>query len=240
MVCNPNLLTNWYFVGGGSQLGDGVFPINQLGLTSYTGSSWQGIDCWRRSSSHTIVTLSANGLIMTSDDNTTTRQLNQYNEYQLGFLNQTLTLSVLYSDNSLRQSTAKIPATLPEQSVTYLTVSHTNANNVQFRYSTSLGFAIRIETKLDTLTIGIAAMKLEFGDIQTLAHYENGVWVLNEIPNFDEQLLRCQRYRQIFDTSSKRPTYKEDFRPTLYKDPDLSTWTRDGTDYYLAEAALVY
>ena len=39
------------------------------------------------------------------------------------------------------------------------------------------------------------AAKLELGSQQTLAHQdENGVWVLNEIPDFGEQLRRCQRY----------------------------------------------
>ena len=33
---NRNLLDNAYFVGGGSQLGDGVFPINQRGTTFYS------------------------------------------------------------------------------------------------------------------------------------------------------------------------------------------------------------
>ena len=45
--------------------------------------------------------------------------------------------------------------------------------------------------------IEIAAAKLELGDTQTLAHKENGVWVLNEIPDFGEQLRRCQRYYQV-------------------------------------------
>ena len=38
------------------------------------------------------------------------------------------------------------------------------------------------------------AAKLELGTQQTLAHQENGVWVLNEIPNYGEQLRRCRRY----------------------------------------------
>lgn len=42
--------------------------------------------------------------------------------------------------------------------------------------------------------IKLTAVKLELGDTQTLAHNENGVWVLNEIPDFGEQLRRCQRY----------------------------------------------
>ena len=38
------------------------------------------------------------------------------------------------------------------------------------------------------------AAKLELCSTQTLAHQENGVWVLNEIPDYGEQLRRCQRY----------------------------------------------
>lgn len=39
------------------------------------------------------------------------------------------------------------------------------------------------------------AVKLELGSQQTLAHKDaNGNWVLNEIPNYGEQLRRCQRY----------------------------------------------
>ena len=40
------------------------------------------------------------------------------------------------------------------------------------------------------------AAKLELGTTQTLAHQENGNWVLNEIPDYGEQLARCMRYYQ--------------------------------------------
>lgn len=46
--------------------------------------------------------------------------------------------------------------------------------------------------------VTVRAAKLELGSTQTLAHKENGVWVLNEIPDFGEQLRRCQRY--LFST----------------------------------------
>lgn len=48
--------------------------------------------------------------------------------------------------------------------------------------------------------IAIRAIKLELGSQQTLAHQENGVWVLNELPDYGEQLRRCQRY--YFKTAS--------------------------------------
>lgn len=43
-------------------------------------------------------------------------------------------------------------------------------------------------------SIIIQATKLERSDHQTLAHLENNVWTLNEIPKYTEQLLECQRY----------------------------------------------
>ena len=48
----------------------------------------------------------------------------------------------------------------------------------------------------------VLAAKLELGPTQTLAHQENGVWVLNEVPEYGDQLRRCQRYfvRYAFDT----------------------------------------
>lgn len=42
--------------------------------------------------------------------------------------------------------------------------------------------------------VDILAAKLELGSTQTLAHQENGVWVMNEVPEYGEQLRRCQRY----------------------------------------------
>lgn len=42
--------------------------------------------------------------------------------------------------------------------------------------------------------IKLIAAKLELGSTQTLAHLENGNWVLNEIPDYGEQLRKCQRY----------------------------------------------
>ena len=46
----------------------------------------------------------------------------------------------------------------------------------------------------------VKAVKLELGSVQTLAHQDaNGAWVLNEIPDYGEQLRRCQRYCVAFN-----------------------------------------
>lgn len=42
----------------------------------------------------------------------------------------------------------------------------------------------------------IVAVKLELGSEQTLAHQENGVWVLNEIPDYRAELTKCMAYFQ--------------------------------------------
>lgn len=52
--------------------------------------------------------------------------------------------------------------------------------------------------------VSIRAIKLELGSQQTLAHQENGVWVLNEMPDYGEQLRRCQRYCFVWGYGAKK------------------------------------
>nr|DAM99667.1 MAG TPA: hypothetical protein [Caudoviricetes sp.] len=53
--------------------------------------------------------------------------------------------------------------------------------------------------------VTILAAKLELGSPQTLAHLENGNWVLNEIPDYGEQLRRCQRYCRVYRAGEYLP-----------------------------------
>ena len=54
---------------------------------------------------------------------------------------------------------------------------------------------INIQRNTAGATFTVKAVKLELGSQQTLAHQDaNGAWVLNEIPDYGEQLLKCQRY----------------------------------------------
>lgn len=67
-------------------------------------------------------------------------------------------------------------------------------------FTNGLGVEILVSNKeTDNIDVNIIAMKLEFGSQQTLAHQENGVWVLNEIPKFGDQLAECQRYFEWVD-----------------------------------------
>lgn len=84
-----------------------------------------------------------------------------------------LTLSVLKGDGSL-------------SSKTKVASDWTETTDVFGTFAYELAWLLTGDTWL--------AAKLELGTQQTLAHQENGVWVLNEIPNYGEQLRRCQRY----------------------------------------------
>ena len=46
-------------------------------------------------------------------------------------------------------------------------------------------------------TVQIRAAKFELGAIQTLAHSEQGKWVLNEAPSQADQLSKCQRWQLV-------------------------------------------
>lgn len=54
-------------------------------------------------------------------------------------------------------------------------------------------------------TMDIKAAKLELGPTQTLAHREGDKWMLNEIPDYGEQLRRCQRYCRVYKAGEYLP-----------------------------------
>ena len=58
-----NILDNGYFLGAGSQSGGSEFPINQRGLTFYSGDVY-GIDRWFGSDSNTTVSLTGGHLVI--------------------------------------------------------------------------------------------------------------------------------------------------------------------------------
>ena len=87
-------------------------------------------------------------------------------------------------------------------------------------------------------SLGIKAAKLELGSQQTLAHIENGAWQLNEIPDYGEQLARCQRYFQLYSASDKRPAKAVDCRPVMRADPSQGTIVIGSTTYYYNTADL--
>lgn len=184
---NPNLLDNWYFGN----------PVNQRGQTEYTGNATYSIDRWWTQYETTLSIV--DGGIKIGDK----WDVQQYFETTLP--NATYTLSLLYKDRTgsdpLRllignRTDGDLAQTESKDASGILSVTFSTAklNKVNFGFTGSTDNSATI-----------IAIKLELGDTQTLAHKENGVWVLNEIPDFGEQLARCQRYYRRWTGADNKP-----------------------------------
>ena len=188
-MVRPNLLDNWYFAGGGSQQGGGQFPINQRGQTSYSGTKY-GIDRWKLSGSNVTLGLGNSGITVTSTNSATTYFV-QPIENSYGFAGKTVTMSALTADHECFSGTGTAPTMNGGPSL----IAFSGTDFTLRMYSKANGY---LEFNVDikpNKSFTIVAVKLEIGAGQTLAHQdEDGNWVLNEIPNFQEQLARCQRY----------------------------------------------
>lgn len=168
---NPNLLDNWFFGR----------PVNQRGQTSYTGEWVYTIDRWQLSNGNGTLKVQDGSIIFTSADYFFQTLPEDICKLLLGKM---LTLSFLYADGTLDTGTAQITSWSGSWNVFIETGSIRVVgveNGRLWMLNTGAGK-------------GMIAAKLELGDTQTLAHKENGVWVLNEIPDYGEQLRRCQRY----------------------------------------------
>lgn len=173
---NPNLLDNWYFGN----------PVNQRGQTEYTAGGVYTLDRWWAQYDTTLSIVDGGIKIGGKWD------VQQYFETTLP--NATYTLSLLYKDRTgsdplrllignrtdgdLAQTESK-----DASGILSVTFSTAKSNKVNFGFTGSTDNSATI-----------IAAKLELGDTQTIAHKENEKWVLNEIPDFGEQLRRCQRY----------------------------------------------
>lgn len=173
---NPNLLDNWFFGR----------PVNQRGQTEYTAGGSYTLDRWWAQYDTTLSIVDGGIKIGGKWD------VQQYFETTLP--NATYTLSLLYKDRTgsdpLRllignRTDGDLAQTESKDASGILSVTFSTAklNKVNFGFTGSTDNSATI-----------IAIKLELGDTQTLAHKENEKWVLNEIPDFGEQLRRCQRY----------------------------------------------
>ena len=182
----PNLLVNWYFVGGGSQLGYGVFPINQRGQTSYQ-TVGNAIDRWYINNALTME-LQSEGLQSSTSSVATIQQPIS----AASLRGRRLTAAALcYSVSGSFHINIRINGTVQFSSPD---ITSAGITSLAFTVPTDAN-TITFEPRLAASTsVIITAVKLEIGDTQTLAHQENGAWVLNEVPDYAEQLAKCQAY----------------------------------------------
>lgn len=175
---NPNLLDNWYFGN----------PVNQRGLTEYTGAGYT-VDRWIQAFDGTMTsTLTDDGIKITAGNDGTYKNFEQVlpdiptnSTFTLSFLVDNYAfVNQIYTGLGHSKFDIKIEDNL-------ISLTFKTGSSISGRKS------IGIQVKVGKTAI-IKAAKLELGSQQTLAHLENGNWVLNEIPDFGEQLRKCQRY----------------------------------------------
>lgn len=220
---NPNLLDNWCFAN----------PVNQRGSKSYVGSASVGIDRWWQQY-NTDITVQ-DGYITASGE----WQIEQRFENPIDVTD--ITISLLS-----RNCTSKFQAGLKFEDGTEsgrqeigISESAFALKTVTFKQVTKKVAAFSLSFVGNAGSIDLLAAKLELGSQQTLAHQDaDGNWVPNEIPDYGEQLARCQRYYQLYSAAEQRPAKAVDCRPTMRVDPSQGTITIDGTTYYYNTADL--
>ena len=177
---NPNLLDNWYFGR----------PVNQRGKTELASGNWDKyfIDRWIASSPDHAYTITDDGIKISNMQH---KYMQIWRQNLERMEKRTYTLSFLLKNIGL------LSITFTPQGSDYAEQTLDGGFIVSFISDDNLANpAIRLldSTSVTVSDVTLIAAKLELGDTQTLAHKENGVWVLNEIPDFGEQLRRCQRY----------------------------------------------
>ena len=183
---NPNLLDNWYFVGGGSQQGGGQFPINQLGQTEYIGKCCN-IDRWSTNTTDGLVALTDDGIVL-DPSGVSVRNIQLT---WLALIDEVITFSILTTDGVLKSVTVKATAGNGEKGS--VKIDNANAYAVIYRYASGIGVFVSSGTN----QVKLIAVKLELGPTQTLAHLEGDTWVLNEIPSYAEEYAKCIQYSPI-------------------------------------------
>lgn len=181
----------WITIGGTQYL---VSAPSDSVVRGYVGSGYT-VDRWKLFGSAHVVTIEAGSITLRKPANTADFVYAQYFEgATLEFLRgKTATISAMDSSGNVYSKTLLIPASgMFDSDNLYI------GDNwwIDLIVQPSGDFYIRFVsiTKSET-TLGIQAAKLELGDTQTLAHQDaDGNWVLNEIPDYGEQLRRCQRY----------------------------------------------
>ena len=179
---NRNLLDNWYFLN----------PVNQRGQLSYTSALNYdySIDRWISYRVGTVTEVQAGGVSITAPSSGYAALLQRMDLDKSSLVGQILTISALAGDGTLLSASGVVPAS--DEDATIATANN-SLYYVYFRWSSSNG--LFVELRVPSGSVTFVAAKLELGSQQTLAHQdEDGNWTLNDIPNYGEELAKCQRY----------------------------------------------
>lgn len=190
---NPNLLDNWYFGN----------PVNQRGETEYTESGYT-FDRWLLNQWNTTskaCSVATNGLRVYGEASSScSTSIKQFVECLKAGCQ--VTASVLVTDFTagaavylfIRTNSGVRLARVRFSKPGLYSVTTTLPDNFEGNLMIEIGQGGSDGGNGNT-DFTVLATKLELGSQQTLAHQDaDGNWVLNEIPDYGEQLRRCQRY----------------------------------------------
>ncbi len=233
--CNANLLRNGTFADG--------CIVNQRGKTSYAGTGY-GVDMWYTTGATLSVDVTAEGVKLYKNAASANPAWAQALETDAA-VGQTVTVSMLYKGSgegaSLRVAQSGGIVTLANVSDWTLVqktfaLEKWSVGTLQDRAIVAIQCFENMEANQG---LYIKAIKLELGEQQTLAHQNgDGAWVLNELPDYGGELLRCQRYYQVYTTAAARPAKALDCRPVMRTDPAQSTVSVGGATLYANSAEL--
>lgn len=165
-----------------------ITPIG-TDIPGYVGAGYT-IDRWKLDVGESVTI--DNGLTLTKANSYFGQYFDDFDKY----IGMQMVGSVLMSDGDLYTGTFVYNG-VPDQGQTFF------ANSRLGMYIQKLSTGLtQVEINSNADNVKARAVGLELGSQQTLAHQENGVWVLNEIPDYGEQLRRCQRYYQRLKASS--------------------------------------
>lgn len=180
---NPNLLDNWYFGR----------PVNQRGQTEYTSNGYT-IDRWKFNNNNGDLVIDDTGIMFIGKQNYA--EFEQRYEFPKDISGKQITISIL-ADSFSGEGDFYLVIQNQTNYRTFLLSAGLNSFTLNF-FDESSVFRYFIQSQNVNETnppkMHLLAAKLELGSTQTLAHKEGDKWILNEIPDFGEQLRRCQRY----------------------------------------------
>lgn len=150
-----------------------------------------GIDRWRNSNAATnsSIQVLASGYKVTNTSASAAGTINQFLGVDLSGME--VTASMLFSDGTLLFGTGVFPAEGETNVILIARQNHLAGCMLEHHSNTEPAFTI---TSNPASNFTLKAVKLELGDTQTLAHQEGNTWVFNELPDYGEQLAKCQRY----------------------------------------------
>lgn len=165
-------------------------------VRGYTGNGYT-IDRWKMQQDIGIILLEADGIILDATANALTLVQFFNSDLLRELAGNTLTWSVMYTVLEQSGNPGGIGYTIPGNYFAQAIMS-----GAAGKLCVAYGSAVcpdNLETPAQMYIpkgckIKLLAVKLELGSTQTLAHREGDKWVLNEVPDYGEQLRRCQRY----------------------------------------------